>query len=125
MAVLDNIEVRIKSDGKVLAEYDDPDEHTPRDPTTATKLIEATAGGTFSVEISVQRDFKFHEADCVKFDPCMDGHAWGGKVIANKRLAGHTLAGRIDVAKWFDHTSGQWMEASFSFGRLEVRRCFL
>ena len=56
MAILDNIEVYITSNGGVLTEYDDPDEHVPHDTKSTTKFIEAIPGAKFSIEISVKKD---------------------------------------------------------------------
>ncbi|MCJ1363319.1 hypothetical protein MMC16_002426 [Acarospora aff. strigata] len=51
MAILDNIEIRIKSNGRFLDEYNEPDESTTHDLDTTTKYIEATPGAKFSIEV--------------------------------------------------------------------------
>ena len=84
MAILDNIEIRIKSNGRFLDEYNEPDESTTHDLDTTTKYIEATPGAKFSIEVLVRAGYLFHGGDCLIVDRRMDGSDCQGRVMVNE-----------------------------------------
>lgn len=53
MAILDKIEVQIRSDGNILTKYNDPDKDLSCEAKTVTKLIKATLNAKFCFEISL------------------------------------------------------------------------
>lgn len=128
MAILDNIEVRIKCDGEILTEYDDPDEDAPHDAETTTKFIEAKPGARFLLEVSIMPGFKFHCTDGVYVSRRMDGQRCNPTYFDKSSRGNsvpHALTEVISSDRQFDDQSGQWIRSWFSFGQVEVCMEFL
>ncbi len=124
MAILDNIEVRIKCDGEILAEYDDPDEDAPHDTRTTTKFIEATPGAKFTLEVSIMPGYSFHGTDGVYISRRMDGQRCNPSMISKSprdASVTHSFTKKIDSDTQFDDESGQWLKSWFTFGQVEIR----
>lgn len=123
MPILDKIEVRIRSKGEILTEYDDPDEQAAEDTKTVTKFIEATPGVGFSIVVSLMRGYKFHGADYVYVRRRMDGLRCRADLIpktASGDSVTRAITCEIESEKRFDEKTGQWKKASFSFGQIEI-----
>lgn len=124
MAILSKVEVRIKSAGEPLTEYNDPDESELGDDSTTTKFIEATSGPKFSIEILLHNGYNFHGSDCVIVSRRMDGQTCCMHNIINKddsrERVTQALKKSIGRDRIFDAESGQWKERSFTFARVEM-----
>lgn len=110
MAILHKIEVRIRSDGDILTEYDDPDKDLSREAKTVTKLIKATPGAKFHFEVLLLPGYDFQGADCVYVSQYMD-RLHCNSLSIGKRSCGssitHTLRTHINSDTHFDDESGQ------------------
>ncbi|KAI9880180.1 MAG: hypothetical protein M1830_004999 [Pleopsidium flavum] len=102
MAILKKVEVRIKSGGGFLAEYNDPNESAPSDANTMSKFIEATSGAKFSIEVSIN-----------------EGHRIDNKKARSPRDT-RALKRSIHNVRAFDAEDGQWKTGSFTFARVEI-----
>jgi len=124
MPILKEVEVRIKSAGELLTEYNDPDESAPGDANTTTKFVEATSGAKFSIEVSINRGYYFNGADCVIINRCMDGQACRTHHIVSKKARSNpvtqALKRSIHNDKAFDTEDGQWKTGSLTFARVEI-----
>lgn len=122
MAILDKVEVRIKSAGEFLTEYDNPDEGGANDGSTATKFIEAKSGAQFSIEISVKRGYHFWGGDCLLVGRHMDGHRGNCSMIDKPGTFRDQVI--FEVEHSIEHhmtlNAGQWRQNYFTFAELEM-----
>ena len=78
MAILSGFEVRIKSNGEYLTEYNDPANNAQGNRDNIVKYIEAVSGARFSVNAALTTEFRY---------------AGAVGVVAGHKVAGHKIDG--------------------------------
>ena len=119
MAILSGFEVRIKSNGQYLTEYNDPASNAQDDGDEIDKYIEAVPGAQFSIEIAVTKKFGYAGADAVHAGYKIDGLKRRWYLFSNRRLGitpSHSLRDEAFIRK----ETGRCERAKFAFGQLST-----
>ncbi|KAI9695580.1 MAG: hypothetical protein M1836_006420 [Candelina mexicana] len=121
MAILQGLEVTIKSGGETLTEYDNPDEEEAGTGSRkVTRYIEAVPGSRFSICVKARPEFQFYEATGVKVERWMDGHESPSfKVFSTQDV---TTVGGFEYGSesFLCAQTGSRKQRDFGFGRLEI-----
>ena len=122
------ITAEIISSGQVLDFYEDPDAAASEDKRTRHHYIEAVAGSTFQVKVTLTPEFKFHKMkaeDAVIIRVDIDGRSDGsGQILKTKEC----LQEKFFTSKTYERTftgprhfcmqTEQWMRSDYSFSNL-------
>ena len=127
------ITAEIISNGQVLNLYDDPDAAEVEDKFSRHHYVEAVAGSTFQVKVSLRPQFNISKLDAqhaasiqLKIDGSINTATHCTKRLLQYQFSmgqvgGYTFTG----PKQFCKETGQWMLADYSFGNLVLSRSSL
>ena len=127
------ITAQIVSNGQVLNLYDDPDAAGIEDNFSRHHYVEAVAGSTFQVKVSLRPQFNIRKLDAqhaaliqLKIDGNINTSVYCTTGLlqyefSRGQVGGHTFTG----PKQFCKETGQWMLADYSFGNLVLSRLTL
>lgn len=124
MVTNDHIEVHIvaSSDGRQLAEYDDPKASASSDRHLLERFIEATTGLIYRIEVKVKPEFELFAADGISFNLNIDGEVvnqsvYYGRVEVEKRQR----TGSPFIDSWAMLLEGSlWRKLTYTFGSLKI-----
>ena len=131
MSPFTGIIVQIISNGQPLKLYDDPDAADLEIDYTRHHYVEAITGANFSVKIMLTTEFKLHglrPQDGVRIDINLDGqerYQWyhlTREKIEEDLLEGKPGGCRFNGSSHFCPRAGEWMESSYTFGRLDISK---
>ena len=122
------ITAEVISNGQALDFYEDPDAAGVEENRARHHYIEAVAGSTFQVKVTLTPQFKFHTMkakDAVRIGLKIDG----GDVISRCfLLTKESLQGKFSTRETFERTftgpkhfcvqTDQWMRSDYSFSKL-------
>ncbi|KAI9781285.1 MAG: hypothetical protein M1839_006078 [Geoglossum umbratile] len=120
MAILDEIEVSIISDGRPLVEYDDPDREDQNNALTTERYIEAITGSRFAIRYTIKPTFHLHHAQGVHVSIFADGRYATGRNIREDKLGRREWTETVTTMTYFCHDRNVWMDAEMAFGSLQI-----
>ncbi|KAI9695581.1 MAG: hypothetical protein M1836_006421 [Candelina mexicana] len=123
MAILNGVEVHIRSEHKNLDEYDDPEGSQQADPRVVTKYIEAVTNAKFTIAARLRPSFSFGASDGVRIEFRFDGvGSWWGCFIAKKgyvyKRSGHDY--KCSFLPRFCTVTKQYRKSGFTFGAIKL-----
>lgn len=128
MSPFDGIVVQMFSGGQMLRFYDDPDGNGNEDDFTSSHYIEATTGSTFSIKVSLNARFNFHNlqpTDGIHVAVNIGGQSLTSRMEKSREELQRGLfigqSGRFDFddVYYFSKEAGQWMRSDLTFAELK------
>ncbi|KAI9783800.1 MAG: hypothetical protein M1839_003136 [Geoglossum umbratile] len=115
MAILDDIEITVVSEGEVSTEYDYPHPKDKNDAKTTERFIEALTGAKFAIRYAIKPTVRLYGAYCLRVRVFADGRRLQGKSVTRRMYTGD-----IKTMTHFCTEKGVWIDAKLVFGSIQT-----
>ncbi len=113
MVKIEGVEIRIKSNGEFLTEYNDPNQDPTAQEGIVVKYIEAIPEAEFSIHTTLTPEFHYHGANSVVLDLQVDNFHRERHLTGRRFSSYHR---ELKSRQYLCKRTGLYKEADFAFG---------